>query len=116
MDTVYKVTSTAIGSTPVKIGDDIPDDAVRYVYSMEIVSDDDSAQHIAMYQGQTGSETSKTVGYFSTGDKRGVGNKPYIILRPTKSSGSTTNAGIYIAHETSAVHVTMTYEDVFDEE
>jgi len=112
MNTAYVKTSTAIGATPVAIGGPIPVGMVRYIYNMEIVSDDDSNQHIALFKGVSGNEQNGTVAYISTGSKRGYGDHPFIVVSPTRSSGTVTDNQLYVAHETSAVHVTMTYEDV----
>jgi len=114
-DTVYVESAVTIASGDgTQIGPDIPDGKTRYVWRI-IATGTSTAQDLAIYQGDDSDQdryTKMRLAVVNTVDIGGDPEKPVMIIRPIKSSGSTTGNQIRVAHETSAIKVTMNYYDL----
>ena len=105
------------GAAEVQIGDDIPDNKVRYVWGMIPSSGAVSKQKLSIYHGDSVTPTRTTLAVLDlvhdTEDPKEYGgdpDAPLFVLRPDTTTTTTGNR-IYLGHETSAVDVSMRYYD-----
>ena len=100
-----------------QIGDDIPDDKVRYVWKIEVGNPAASADVLTIYTGEATNKTRTTKKTYPipANDTIPVGGDvedPIMICRPNTSVSPTQDNQIYLAHGTAAMHVHMEYYDL----
>lgn len=105
----------AAGET--QLGDDIPDDKVRYVWRITIGNPAAAIDTLTIYQGDAVSKTRTTkktieLEASKTLELGGSIEDPIMILRPDTSGDPTEGNGIYLMHATAAMNVMMEYYDL----
>lgn len=106
-----------------QIGDDIPANKTRHIWSVIASSDDGAEQNLAVYQGDSVDANRGTLLNARVPDTTnapplelgGDIESPILTVRPNTVDGLTpTTQGdvINLAHETSAVNVTISYYDL----